>query len=189
MGAYLTKSLLNKKYQIIIATRNIKKNYINYDKLKITKKVKFVKLNLDKKISIKKLIEEYKPIHIYYLAGQSSIFKSTKLSKSTILSNYTGAKNFLEIIKKSNLKIKFFKANTGYIFSNDNKKITLKSKIIKPNNPYVFAQIKAYKLIRYYRKIGLQCYSLIFFNIESILRPKDFFIKKICFSVRNKKKN
>ena len=26
LGAYLTKSLLNKKYQIIIATRNIKKS-------------------------------------------------------------------------------------------------------------------------------------------------------------------
>ena len=188
LGAYLTKSLPNKNYNIVVATRNLKKNYINYDKLKINKKVKFTKLNFEKKNNIEKLIEKYKPIHIYYFAGQSSIFKSIKLPKSTIASNYTGAKNFLEIIHRKKLKIKFFKANSGYIFFNNGKKITLNFKIMKPNNPYVFAQIKAYKLIKNYRKKGLHCYSLIFFNIESILRPKDFFIKKICFSVKNNKK-
>ena len=188
LGAYLSKSRALKKYNIIVTTRSIKKNYENYNKLKIKKQVTFVKLNFEKKKEIEKIINKYEPTQIYYLAGQSSIFKSIKLPSSTISSNYNGAKNFLEIINKKKLSIKFFKANSGYIFSNQNKKINLKSKLIKPNNPYVFAQIKAYKLIKSFRKKGLNCYSLIFFNIESILRPKDFFIKKICHSVKNKKK-
>jgi GDPmannose 4,6-dehydratase len=188
LGAYLSKSLLYKKYNIIVTSRKLKKNYENYEKLKISKKIIFIKLNLEKKKEIEKIINKYQPIQIYYLAGQSSIFKSIKLSRSTIASNYTGAKNFLEIIYKNKLSTKFFKANSGYIFSNNNKKINLKSKLKKPNNPYVFAQIKAYKLIKNFRKIGVSCYSLIFFNIESILRPNDFFIKKICYAVKNNKK-
>ena len=103
-------------------------------------------------------------------------------------SNYIGAKNFLEVIYNKKLNIKFFKANSGYIFNNDNKKIKLDSRLAKPNNPYVSAQVKAYKLIKYYRKLGLPCYSLIFFNIESALRSKDFFIQKICDAVKYKKR-
>ena len=62
------------------------------------------------------------------------------------------------------------------------------SKIAKASNPYILAQIKAYKLVKYYRKLGIQCYSIIFFNIESLLRSNEFLIKKICLAVKQKKK-
>ena len=42
--------------------------------------------------------------------------------------------------------------------------------------------------MQYYRKLGLQCYTIIFFNIESILRRNEFLIKKICLAVKQKKK-
>ena len=189
LGAYLSKEFVGKNYKIIVTTRYIKKNYQNYQKLKIANKVKFKKLNFLKKKEITKIINRHKPEQIYYLAGQSSIFKSIELAKITMSSNYIGAKNFLEVIYNKKFNIKFFKANSGYIFNNDNKKIKLDSRLAKPNNPYVSAQVKAYKLIKYYRKLGLPCYSLIFFNIESALRSKDFFIQKICDAVKYKKKN
>ena len=188
LGAYLSKSLIGKKYNIIVTSRRIGKSFSNYKRLKIDKKVKFQKLNILKEKQIEKIINKYNPVHIYYFAGQSSIFKSNKLSNKTMDSNYTGAKKFLKIINKNKLKIKFFKANTGYIFKPKNNKITLYSKIVKANNPYVSAQIKAYKLVQYYRKLGLQCYTIIFFNIESILRRNEFLIKKICLAVKQKKK-
>jgi GDP-D-mannose dehydratase len=114
----------------------------------------------------------------------SSIAKSFKLSKEIQISNYLGAKKFLEVIYKHKFNIKFFKANSGYIFQNNNNKINLNSKLTKPFNPYIFAQIKAYKLIKHHRKLGMNCYSIIFFNIESLLKPKEFFIKKICNAVK-----
>lgn len=184
LGAYLSKLLINKDYNIIVTSRKLKKSYYNYKKLKITKKVRFEKLNIQNDKEIEKILTKYNPKNIYYFAGQSSIMKSKKLQKSTYDSNYLGAKKFLNIIFKKNLKIKFFKANTGYIFKSKNKKINLKCNLIKPNNPYVYSQIKAYNLVKYYRQAGLQCYSLIFFNIESLLRPKEYFIKKICHAVK-----
>ena len=187
LGAYLSKLLLKKNYNIVVTTRKIRKNFINYEKLKISKKVKFKKLNVQKEKEIEKIINTYNPIHIYYFAGVSLIAKSFKLSKETQISNYLGAKKFLEVIYKHKLNIKFFKANSGYIFQNNNNKINLNSKLTKPYNPYIFAQIKAYKLIKHHRKLGMNCYSIIFFNIESLLKPKEFFIKKICNAVKQEK--
>ena len=39
LGAYLSKSLIGKKYNIIVTTRRVKKSFLNYKKLKIDKKV------------------------------------------------------------------------------------------------------------------------------------------------------
>ena len=54
------------------------------------------------------------------------------------------------------------------------------------------AQSKAFKLVNDFRKKKVNCYTAIFFNAESSLRPKNFFIKKTCHFVKNdlfKKKN
>ena len=58
LGAYLSKSLIGKKYNIIVTTRRIKKNFLNYKKLKIDKKVKFQKLNILNKKEIRKIINK-----------------------------------------------------------------------------------------------------------------------------------
>ena len=185
LGSYLSKCLISKNFKILVSTRKFKKSFSNYKMLKISNKVKFIKLNVQNENEIEKILNKYNPIHVYYFAGQSSIVKSNKLSKETILSNYVGAKKFLKVILKKKLKIKFFKSNTGYIFKSKKNKIDLNSKLIKPNNPYVFSQIKAYNLVKKYRSLGVDCYSIVFFNIESALRPKEFFIKKICLAVKN----
>jgi GDPmannose 4,6-dehydratase len=183
IGAYLSEYLLRKKYKVVVTSRSLKKNYLNYEKLNITKKINFIKLDVLNKQEIKKSLKIINPSCIYYFAGISSITESFKYPKKTYESNYLGAKNFLEILKKNKSLIKFFKANSAYIFNPKKKKITLKSSLIKPNSPYVSSQIKAFKEIKKYRKFGLNCYSIIFFNIESPIRDKDFFIKKICLGI------
>ena len=49
IGSYLAKLLLSKKHNVIVTTRKIKKNYENYNKLKIEKKIIFEELNVLKK--------------------------------------------------------------------------------------------------------------------------------------------
>lgn len=188
IGAYLSEYLLKKKYDIFVTTRSIKKTYLNYKRLNISTKVKFIKLNVLSKYEINNILKKVKPAYIYYFAGISSITKSFKYPRQTYESNYLGAKNFLGALKKKKSQTRFFKANSAYIFNPNHKKINLKSNLIKPNSPYVSSQIKAFKEIIKYRKLGLNCYSIIFFNIESPIRDKDFFIKKICLGI-NKLKN
>lgn len=189
IGAYLAKALIKKNFNTIITTRKLKNYKKNYKKLNISKKVEFIKLNLNHVAKISEILKKNKPDLIYYFAGQRSIPQSFIKPKATYLSNHIGAKNFLKVIIKQKLNTKFFKANSGYIFNGEKSKISLSSKLVKPDSPYTRSQIASYKLIKRYRSLGLSCYSLIFFNIESNISSKDFVAKKICYSCREIKKN
>ena len=187
LGAYLSEIFLKKSYEVYVGTRYLRKNYKNYKYLKKQKKIKFIKLNFLNKKVVENIIKHLKPEAIYYFAGQSSIYKSLKKPKSTLDSNFYGAKVFLDIIHKNKLNIKFFKANSGYIFESLKYDKTLKYKFLKPNNPYLDAQIKAFKAVEKFRKLGVKCYSLIFFNIESPLKEKNFIFSKVKNFIKTKK--
>ena len=188
LGAYLSANLIKKKEKVIVTTRSLRKKTNNYNYLKIQKKVKFEKLDIKNKTSIHKIINKYKPEKIFYFAGQSSIPKSLKSPKETFQSHYNGTKNFLDVLKEKNLKIKFFKANSGYIFAPNKGQIDLNCNFSANKNPYVKAQKKSFKLLKKYRQFGLNLSNLVFMQIESPLRSKNFFIKKVCLGAKYKKK-
>ena len=188
LAAYLSYELLKKKEKVTVTSRSKKKIYNNFKYLKIQKKIKFVRLNVKNKIEIENLIKIYKPNKIFYFAGQSSLTKSIKMKKETFESHYNGTKNFIDILKKNNLKCKFFKANSGYIFKPKNGKIDLNCKFSKNKNAYIQAQQKTFKIINKYRKFNLHLFNLVFFQIESPLRKNDFFIKKVCLGSKHKNK-
>ena len=187
IGSYLAKFLITKKHNVVVTSRRIKKNYVNYDKLSIKKKVKFEKLNVLKKQEILKIIKEYSPDNIFYFSGQSSLTKSIDLKKITNDSNYVGAIKFLEILHRYKIKSKFYKANSGYIFEPKNGLVNLGSAFSKNSNPYIQSQIKAYKEVKKFRTKGVNCSSLVFLQVESPLRNNDFLIKKICKHAKSKR--
>lgn len=188
LGAYLSANLIKKKEKVIVTTRLIRKKMHNYNYLKIQKKVKFEKLDIKNKTSIHKIINKYKPEKIFYFAGLSSLPKSLKSPKETFQSHYNGTKNFLDVLKEKSLKIKFFKANSGYIFAPNKGQIDLNCKFSSNKNPYVKAQKESFKLLKKYRQFGLNLSNLVFMQVESPLRPKDFLIKKVCLGAKNRKK-
>ena len=188
LGAYLSAELLKKKEKVIVTSRSLNKKFINYKYLKIKNKIKFEKLNTSKKNQIKNIIQKYNPNKIFYFSGQSSLTKSLIDKKQVLISHYDGTKNFLEIIKEKKLDIKFFKANSGYIFKPKKGIIDLKCTFSSNKNPYIQAQQKVFKLIEKYRKFKLNLSNLVFMQIESPLRHKNFFIKKVCLAAKNKRK-
>jgi GDPmannose 4,6-dehydratase len=187
LGAYLSLELLKNKEKVIVTSRFKKKKFNNFQFLKIQKKIKFLKLNIKNKNEIEKIINKYNPNKIYYFAGQSSLTKSQKLKKETFDSHYTGTKNFLDILKKKKSSSKFFKANSGYIFNPKKGKIDLSCNFSNNKNIYIQAQKKTFKLINKYKKFKLKLFNLVFLQIESPLRPNDFFIKKVCIGAKHKK--
>lgn len=187
LGSYLSKHFLNNGHNVYVTTRYKKVIYKNYNYNKIEKKVKFIKLNVLNKNEILRKIKQINPNFIYYFAGQSSIFISYKKKLETVNSNYYGALNFLKILKKEKLKTKFYKASSGYIFDIFKYKKKKEIKYIKPNNPYVKSQIEAFKSVIKYRKMGVSCSSLIFFNIESPLKSSSFLLNKIRNFIKFKK--
>ena len=188
LGAYLSAELLKKNEKIIVTSRTVNSEFSNYKYLNIKKKLSFEKLNPGNKKEIYKILNKYNPKKIFYFSGQSSIPKSIKLKKATFSSHYVGTKNFLEILKKEKSDTKFFKANSGYIFSPKKGLINLDCKYSTSKNPYIQTQKEVFKLIKKYRKYKLNLFNLVFMQIESPLRPNDFFIKKICLAAKNKKR-
>jgi len=187
LGSYLSKIFLKEKNTIYVTTRNYKKSYKNYKYHKIEKKVNFIRLDVLDKLDIKKKIKLINPDIIYYFAGQSSISQSYNKKSDTMKSNFNGALNFLKILYQQDSKIKFFKASSGYIFNSFTNVNNKKTSFVKPYNPYVESQIKAFKSIKKFRRLGLNCSSLIFFNIESPLKPKSFLLNKVKYFLKLKK--
>ena len=188
LGSYLSKFFLSNKDKVFVTTRYLRPVYKNYKYQKIEKKVKFIKLNVLNKKDIYKILIKIKPDLIYYFAGQSSIFISYQKPLQTMNSNFYGALNFLKILKEKNLDIKFFKASSGYIFEKLNYKNETKTKYVKPNNPYIKSQIEAHRAVSRFRNLGLNCSSLIFFNIESPLKSEHFLLNKVKNFVKFRKK-
>ena len=183
IGVYLANHLLKKNYKVFISSRkitNYKKN--KFKIINIYKKINFIKLNLYKKKEILDLIKKTKPNNIYYLAGQSSIDKSFKNPKETIMSNFNGCKNVLEVLKEIKFSGKFLNTASSEIFGNQKGFKSLNKKL-KPVSPYGKAKLKSFNLTKNFRKkFKLKTYNAILFNCDSILRPKNFVIPKICLS-------
>ena len=76
----------------------------------------------------------------------------------------------------------------NFLFKQNKGEINLHCKFSNNKNPYVSAQKKTFKLLKKYRKFGLNLSNLVFMQVESPLRPNDFFIKKVCLGAKNKKK-
>ena len=188
LGAYLSAELLKNKQIVVVTSRSLNKNFTNYKYLKIKNKIKFEKLNTNKKNEVENIIKKYKPKKIFYFSGQSSLTKSIKNKKETFISHYNGTKNFLVFLKKKELDTKFYKANSGYIFSSISGFVSINSTFASNNNPYIKTQQKVFSLIKKYRKLGVNASNLVFMQVESPLRNRDFFIKKVCLGAKNKKK-
>lgn len=185
-GVLLAEKLLKKKFKVIITTRSI-----NKAKKKIgIKQLNLKKLNILKKNEIKKLLLKNKPQIVFYAASQSLPGKSFKSKKETYLSNYIGCKNFLEIIKKYKIDSKFVNFSSCEIYGDYNKKISVDT-IKKPISPYGVAKLKAHNETKYYRdNYNLKSYNAIIFNTESLYRPKQFLVPKICLAaIKAKEKN
>lgn len=183
IGVYLANELLKKKYKVFVSSRKITPHKKNKFKIiNIYQKVNFVKLNLYKKKEIIELINKINADNIFYLAGQSNVDKSFKKPKETITSNFNGCKNVLEILKEKKFSGKFINIASSEIFGNQKGFKSLKKKL-KPVSPYGKAKLKSFNLTKNFRKkFKLKTYNAIVFNCDSILRPKNFVIPKICLS-------
>jgi GDPmannose 4,6-dehydratase len=180
-GYYFCKIFLKKDYKIYLTTRNIKNTKLKKIR-NLSKKISIFKLNVLNPKQVRRSLLSIQPNYILYLAGQSSPAKSFILKKETLSSNFLGCKNFLKLIKKFNLKTKFFYASSSEIFGNINRKVNIYT-IKKPVSPYGVSKLKAFNLVKKYReKFYLPFYNGIIFNTESPLRPKNFLIPKICLS-------
>lgn len=182
-GAYLSKLLLDKGYDVIGITRDtsdIRTTNLRY--LGIDKDVELVKANLLDLSNILRLMSEYKPDEMYNLAAQSSVGLSFEQPIGTLEFNIISTANMLEAIRNASAGTRFYNASSSEMYGKikpENLPVTEET-VLHPVSPYSISKASAHWITVNYREAyDLFAVCGILFNHESALRGENFVTKKI----------
>jgi GDPmannose 4,6-dehydratase len=183
-GAYLTKLLLDKGYDVFGTSRDAQiSTFANLERLKIRKRVKLESMALNDFRSVIQVLMKVRPDEVYNLAGQSSVGLSFQQPVETLESVSVGTLNLLEAIRFSALPVKFYNAGSSECFGDTSGVPADENTQFRPRSPYAVSKAAAFWEVANYREAyGLFACSGILFNHESPLRPARFVTKKIVTS-------
>lgn len=200
-GSYLAELLLGKGYTVHgIVRRSSSFNTGRIDHISLnnnTLKESRVFLHygdLTDSSNLNRLIEKIQPDEIYNLGAQSHVQISFEVPEYTAEVDAIGTLRFLDAIRETGSKSRFYQASTSELFGNSllrfNKKEALIVKSLneetpfRPSSPYAIAKLYAYWITVNYREAyGLYACNGILFNHESPRRGENFVTRKISIGV------
>ena len=181
-------NILKKKYFIInIDKVTYASNFknINPD----IKNYKFYKQDINNKIFIKKILEEYNPSIIFNLAAETHVDRSIDGPKQFIESNILGVFNLLEAIRDYKKKIKLIHISTDEVYGDIKKNHKSKEEDrYNPSSPYSASKASGDLLIKSY----IRTYKVpaIITNCCNNFGPNQYpekLIPTIIYNILNKK--
>lgn len=180
-GAYLSKLLIDKGYQVIGFTRN--NHAVNLDRLKylgIESKVMIEECDLLDLSGVINQINKHRPDEIYNLAAQSSVGLSFQQPIGTINFNIISVLNLLEAIRLVKPDTKFYQASSSEMYGKVNDLPITVNTPMHPLSPYAISKASAYwTVVNYRESYNLYACNGVLFNHESFLRSTSFFVKKV----------
>jgi GDPmannose 4,6-dehydratase len=180
-GAYLSKLLLDKGYEVCGAFRRTSDlNLSRHRFLGIDDKIEFVPLELLEFTNLHRVIEKTQPDEIYNLGAQMSFEQPVFTADVTGL----GVLRILEAIRDVNPKIKFYQASSSEMFGKVQGSPQNESTPFYPRSPYAAAKLFGHwTTVNYRESYGMFACSGILFNHESPLRGLEFVTRKITRAV------
>lgn len=184
-GAYLSKLLIEKGYEVYGAFRRTSDLHLNKLRfLGVDDKVNYVPLELHEFTNIYRKIEDIQPDEIYNLGAQSFVTVSFEVPIFTADVTALGALKVLEAIRKINPKIKFYQASSSEMFGKVKATPQNEATPFYPRSPYAVSKLFAHWMtVNYRESYGIFACSGILFNHESPLRGLEFVTRKITHSV------
>lgn len=184
-GAYLSKLLLDKGYEVYGAYRRISTpNFWRLEYLGIRDKVKLIPFDLTDSPSILAAIKNFEPDEMYNLAAQS--FVEASFDQPVATGDITGlcVTRFLDIIRQIKPDAKFYQASTSEMFGNAKQFPQDENTPFCPESPYAVAKLYAHWITKNYsQSYGIFASSGILFNHESPIRGEEFVTRKITSGV------
>jgi len=179
-GAYLSKLLLDKGYEVFGASRDAEiTSFKALRRLETFDKVQLTSMSLIDFRSILQVLTRTQPDEVYNLAGQSSVGLSFQQPVETIESIAVGTLNLLEALRFLGRPIRFYNAGSVECFG-DTPNVIDENSPLRPVSPYGVAKTTAYwEVANYRRAYGLFACSGMLSNHESPLRPERFVTRKI----------
>ncbi|NIE67772.1 GDP-mannose 4,6-dehydratase [Burkholderia sp. Ax-1719] len=186
-GAYLTKLLLDKGYQVIGTYRRTSSvNFWRMNELGVTDhpSLELVEHDLTDAGSTIRLLERAQAGEIYNLAAQSFVGVSFDQPVTTAEVTGIGALNLLEAIRVINPRTRFYQASTSEMFGKVQAVPQREDTPFYPRSPYGIAKLFAHwSTINYRESYDIFATSGILFNHESPLRGREFVTRKITDAV------
>ena len=184
-GAYLSKFLLKKKYDVFgVKRRSSSLNTQRIDDIYVDphRKTKFKLIygDLTDSLSVLKIINQVKPDEIYNLGAQSHVKVSFEVPEYTANVDALGTLRILDAIRYLKIKknIKFYQAGTSEMFGATKPPQNEKSPF-NPQSPYGISKVSAFHTTKYFRQAhGLFASNGILFNHESPRRGLNFVTRK-----------
>jgi len=189
-GSYLTELLLDKGYIVHgIIRRSSSFNTFRIDHLYCNKEILNKTLflhygDLTDSSNLNRLVERTQPDEIYNLGAQSHVHVSFEVPEYTAEVDGIGTLRFLDAIRESKIKTKFYQASTSELYGLVQEVPQTEKTPFYPRSPYAAAKLYSYWITKNYREAyNLFACNGILFNHESERRGKTFVTRKITVGV------
>ena len=189
-GSYLTELLLKKGYEVHgIIRRSSSFNTFRIDHLykdeSILNKSLFLHYgDLTDSSNLNRLVEKIQPDEIYNLGAQSHVHVSFELPEYTAEVDGVGTLRFLDAIRETGIKTKFYQASTSELYGKVQEIPQTEQTPFYPRSPYGVAKLYAHWIVVNYREAyDIFACNGILFNHESERRGKTFVTRKISVAV------
>ena len=130
--------------------------------------------------NLNRLLEKIKPDEIYNLSAQSHVRVSFEVPEYTAEVDAVGTLRFLDAIKETGVKSKFYQASTSELYGKAQEIPQSEKTPFYPRSPYAAAKLYAFWITVNYREAyHLFSCNGILFNHESPRRGETFVTRKI----------
>lgn len=185
-GAYLARFLLGQGYEIVGTTRHQGSNVANLRKLGLEGAIRIVEMDPLGRGEVERVLAESEAKEIYYLAAQSSVWRSFEQPAETFEAAAVGLVNLLEAARRLGPDIRIFNAASGDCFGETAADVPATERSpFAPRSPYAAAKCAAHHAVAAARAAyGSYACSGFLFTHESPLRSEDFVVGKSLAAAR-----
>jgi len=154
IGSNLIDLLIKKNFHVINFDKvSYASNFYNTKNYKLNKKYKFIKIDLNEKQKLERLLFKYKPNVIFNLAAETHVDRSIDNSFEFIKSNILGTYNLLECFKnysKKSKNCKLVHISTDEVYGDVLKGRSKEDSTYKPSSPYAATKASSDHLVYSY---------------------------------------
>ena len=184
-GAYLSKLLLDKGYQVYgLLARRSSPTIWRLEYLKVLDKVTLLEGDLTDIASISRALLASEPDEVYNLGAQSFVATSWEQPLLTAGATGLGALHILEALRQVRPQARFYQASTSEMFGKIQEPMQSETTPFYPRSPYGVSKLFAHWMtINYRESFNIFGCSGILFNHESPLRGIEFVTRKVTDAV------
>jgi GDPmannose 4,6-dehydratase len=190
-GSYLAEFLLHQGYLVHgIIRRASTFNTSRLDHILVDPHTEGARLflhygDLSDSEQLSNIIYNLKPDEIYHLGAQSHVRVSFDIPEYTGNISGLATTRILEMVRRSEKKIKFYQASSSELFGNSSPPQNEETPF-RPRSPYACSKLYAYWMTSNYREgYGIFATNGILFNHESPRRGEVFVTRKITRALAN----